>query len=102
MREGWIRVFEGDVWRSHIVQAEFEHLGVPAMVTEPQCYTPNPEIDGMSNAAASIWVRAEREDEARAILARPRGEGAKLTEGFGPIDPVPERGFLPESEDPGV
>lgn len=72
MREGWIRVFEGDVWRSHIVQAQLENEGVPAMVTEPQYYTPNPEIDGISNAATSVWVQAEREDDARAILTRPK------------------------------
>jgi hypothetical protein len=71
MSDGWIRIFEGDVWRSHMVQAQLESEGVPAMITEPQCSTPNPEIDGMPNAAASVWVRPEREREAREILANP-------------------------------
>lgn len=66
---GWLKVFEGDVWQARIVQSELEGEGVPALVTEPHFYTPNPEVSGVAGGAASVFVAPDRIDEARRIVA---------------------------------
>lgn len=67
---GLSKVFEGDVWRAHIVHAELEGRGVPAFVTEPQFYTPNPELNGIGGGAACVFVPADRRAEALQIVER--------------------------------
>lgn len=67
-KEVWQKVFEGDVWQAHIVHSELEGEGVPAIVTEPHFYTPNPEVSGLSGGASSVFVAPERLEEARRIV----------------------------------
>lgn len=66
---GWLKVFEGDVWRARIVHTELEGCGVPAIVTEPQFYTANPELNGIGGGASSVFVPPDRLEEARRIVA---------------------------------
>lgn len=67
-REDWLKVFEGDVWRARIVHNELEGRGVPALVTEPQFYTSNPELNGIAGGAACVFVPPERHAEALRIV----------------------------------
>lgn len=67
-REGWLKVFEGDVWRARIVHTELEGRGVPALVTEPQFYTSNPELNGIAGGAACVFVPPERHADAMRIV----------------------------------
>jgi hypothetical protein len=66
--DGWLKVFEGDVWRARIVHTELEGRGVPAIVTEPQFYTPNPELNGVALGNSSVFVPPGRVEEARRIV----------------------------------
>lgn len=66
----WLKVFEGDVWSARIVHTELEGRGVPAIVTEPQFYTANPELNGIQGGASSVFVPPDRLDEARRIVDR--------------------------------
>jgi hypothetical protein len=68
--EGWPKVFEGDVWRARIVHTELEGRGVPAIVTEPQFYTPNPELNGVALGNSSVFVPPDRLAEAKRIVDR--------------------------------
>lgn len=67
---GLCKVFEGDVWRAHIVHAELEGRGVPAFVTEPQFYTTNPELNGIGGGAACVFVPVDRRTQALQIVER--------------------------------
>lgn len=67
----WRNVFDGDVWRARILQAELEGNGVPTHVVEPQVYADNLyDNNGLAYGGASVFVPARYLDEALRILAR--------------------------------
>jgi len=68
VQDGWHKVFEGDVWEARILQNELEGEGVPAVVTEPHYYTPNPIVSGVSGPSSSVFVPPDRVDDARRIV----------------------------------
>jgi hypothetical protein len=69
--QDWRNVFNGDVWRARILQAELEGEGVPTHVVEPQINVDNLyDNNGLTYGGASVFVPARYLEEALRILAR--------------------------------
>jgi hypothetical protein len=72
MKDEWISVFAGDVWRVKIVQAELDGLGIETFVPDEYVPTQDPHLSGTPTSASELFVRPADVERVQAILAQHR------------------------------
>jgi hypothetical protein len=66
----WRIVFEGDVWRVKILQAELDGLGIATFVPDPYVPSQDPHFSGTPTAASALFVSSDDVERATEIVRK--------------------------------